>query len=257
MSEKKILLTIMTHGDEHIGKKVAGEVIRRHPNIIGKGLDVNIANEKAYREKKRYIDLDLNRVFPGNTTGSYEEQRALELSSIISSYDLVIDIHSTESGSGDMIIVTKLDSATKEIIDILNPKYVLLMNIKPDKSLISSARIGLAFEMGSDDDKETLAKTLVGIERILSYFKLIPNRESYGFKTEYFEVFKQMSKPAGARLEHHIKNFSLIKKGEIFARNIDNSPIIAEFDFYPVIFGSTNYETIFGFAAREIYPAQF
>lgn len=251
---KKILLNILTHGDECIGKKVADEILRMYPNIIGEGLDIQIANERAYGEKKRYIDHDLNRVFPGNPMGSYEEKLANQLKQNISTYKLVIDVHSTESGSGDMVIVTKFDESTKNILAVLEPKYVLFMNIQPDRSLISSARIGLAFEMGSENDEKTFIKTMIGVKRLLSYFKLITPQDSFGFFTKYFEVFAQITKPSGAHLKNHIENFLLIKKGEVFAEKVDSSGITAEFDFYPVIFGSTNYETIFGFAARLLDP---
>ncbi len=248
----KILLNILTHGDELAGVKVADIIRARYPEIIGHGLDIQIANERAFRSKKRYIDKDLNRVFPGNPAGCYEEIRANELKPIISSYDLVIDIHSTESGSSDIVIVTKFDLNTKEILRALSSKYVLFMNIQPDRSLISCARVGLAFEMGSDKDESTVTNTIKGIELLLSQNDLIGHKESFGFETKYFDVFGQVGKPFGSRLESDIKNFVPIPKGQMFARTADGSPIFAEFDFYPVIFGSDNYETIFGFAARPL-----
>ncbi len=245
----KILLNILTHGDELAGLKVADTIRVLYPEIIGHGLDIQIANERAFRSSKRYIDKDLNRVFPGNPTGCYEEIIANELRSIISSYDLVVDVHSTESGSSDIVIVTKFDSNTKETLRALSPKYVLFMNILPDRSLISCARLGIAFEMGSDKAESTVTNTVKGIEFLLFQSKLIGRKEPFGLETKYFEVFGQISKSPGSLLEAEIKNFAPISKGQMFARTADGSPIFAEFDFYPVIFGNNNYETIFGFAA--------
>ncbi len=126
------------------------------------------------------------------------------------------------------------------------------MNIKPDKSLISQANIGIALEMGRDGDQMTLTKTIKGVECLLAHFGLIRQKNSYGYKTKYFEVFSQIFKPAGAILESHIRNFNLIHVGETFARISKVEEVKAEFDFYPVIFGNSNYETIFGFAARDL-----
>ena len=42
---KKVLLNILTHGDELIGKKVADEIIRLYPDLIGNDLDIQIANQ--------------------------------------------------------------------------------------------------------------------------------------------------------------------------------------------------------------------
>lgn len=249
---KKILLNILTHGDESIGKRIADEIAHRYPSLIGKNLDIQVANEQAHMKGKRYIDDDLNRVFPGNPIGSYEERRAFELVPIISLYELTIDVHATESGSGDMVIVTKLDKQTKNLLDYLQPKYVLYMNMPPDKALISVAKIGIAFEMGSNGDEKTYIKTLAGIESLLSYLKLIPVKPSLGFKTQYFEVFEPVPKSAGARLTKGIENFKCIHEGDVFAQTVDGTSVAAKEDFYPVIFGSMNYETIFGFAARPL-----
>jgi len=172
------------------------------------------------------------------------------LKSVIASYNLVIDIHSTKSGSKDVVIVTKFDGATKDLLRVLLPRRVLFMNMKPDSSLISCAKIGIAFEMGRDENPETFQKTIQGVEALLAHFKLISPKPNFGYPTECFEVFASVPRPSGAILEPNIKNFLPIKKGEIFARKTDGNPIVADSDFYPVIFGSNNYETIFGFAAR-------
>jgi len=249
---KKVLLNILTHGDELVGLKVAEIIKQRNPTIIGNGLDVQIANEEAYRRGKRCIDKDLNRVFPGDPNGSVEEKRAHELTPVVSSYDMVVDVHSTESGSGDMVIVTKLDDETKKTVKALSPKYVLYMNMPPDRSLISCARIGIAFEMGSDKDEATCEKTVEGVECLLSYRGFTTSGRSFGFASECFEVFDQVLKPANAILEPYVENFTKVYAGEVFAKKANGDPLIAEYDFYPVIFGNTNYETIFGFAARPL-----
>ncbi len=79
MKIKKNLLNILTHADELVGKSVAEEISRRYPHIINNGLDIQIANKKAYEQNKKFITHDLNRVFPGKPKGSYEEKRAHEL----------------------------------------------------------------------------------------------------------------------------------------------------------------------------------
>lgn len=247
---KKILLNILTHGDELIGLEVVKRIKDRYPHIIGNGLDIQIANEIAYKMGERYKDKDLNRSFPGNPHGLCEEKRAYELRPIIASYDLVIDIHSTISDSEDVVIITKMNSVTLDIIRVLAPRRVLFINMAPDTSLISCAKIGVAFEMGKDGDEVAIDKSVEGIEILLDHFGLIPKRKSFGHITKYFEVFAPVKKPIDSVLMSNVKNFSMIKKGEAFAKNKTGDPIVADFDFVPVIFSNKGYETIFGFAAR-------
>jgi predicted deacylase len=246
----KIILNIATHGDERIGEKVAKEI--KKLNISKEILIVQVANKKAFALKKRFIDQDLNRSFPGKEIGNYEERRANELSPIIKSADVVIDIHSTTSGSKDTIIVTKINKKILECIKSIQPKYVLIMNATKNNSLISKAKMGIAFEYGRDGDELAIRKTVIGIKRLLSHFGII----HYGSKKtntniNCFDVVSTIPKISGAKLIKKVKNYHLIKKGEPYA--IDgNKKILAKDDFYPILFGERKYTDIFGFKGKKI-----
>ena len=246
----KIILNILTHGDERIGVKVAKELekLKIDKNIFV----VQIANKKAFELGERFVDQDLNRSFPGKKDGNREERIAYELSPIIRSADLVIDIHSTKSELKDAIIVTKLDAATRGCITAIAPKYALIMNATRDNALISEAKIGLAFEYGKDNDKKTLEKIIADIKRIFQYFGLIdavPKKRKIA--TQYFDVFSRVDKPNGYKLFKKIKNYRLVRKGEKFAKN-GSDYLTANEDFYPILFGEKNYKDYFGFRARRI-----
>ena len=81
---KNLVLICCLHGNEGYGL----EVCKRQslfPFIL--------ANKRALKENKRYIDSDLNRVFPGNKQGNHEERLAVEILDQIKSFDYVIDLH--------------------------------------------------------------------------------------------------------------------------------------------------------------------
>ena len=156
-STMKIILNILTHGDEEIGLKVAKEI--KKLNIVEKFFSIQIANEKAAKLSKRFIDQDLNRSFPGKSNGNYEQRLASKLLPVIKSADIVLDIHSTTSNLKDALIVTKLDKETLKYIKIIQPKYALLMNITKSNALISNAKVGLAFEYGKDKNVRVIKKS--------------------------------------------------------------------------------------------------
>jgi succinylglutamate desuccinylase len=246
----KIILNIATHGDEKIGSKVAQEIEKL--NIDKDILTVLIANQKAFDLGKRCIDQDLNRSFPGNQNGNYEERRAYELSPIIKSADIVIDIHSTTSELKDAVIVTKLDDKTLECIKVIQPKHALVMKATKDNALISQAKVGIAFEYGKDNDQATVKKTTVGIKRLLNHLGLISRKiPKSKIKTTYYDVVATVEKPEGYTLLKTIKNYRLVSKGKVFAKNGKHT-IVADQDFYPILFGNSNYEEIFGFKAVKI-----
>lgn len=245
----KIILNILTHGDERIGLKVAKEIEKL--NIDKNTLLINIANETAFKQNKRFIDQDLNRSFPGKKNGNHEERLAYKISSIVKLADIVIDIHSTKSDLRDAIIVTKFNSETKEFIESIQPKYVLIMNVTRDTALISQAKIGLAFEYGKDNDPMVLNKILKDLKKLFSHIGIIANKQKViPRKTEYFNVYSQANKPKGYKLLKQIKNYRLVSRGQKYATNGKNF-ILAEDDFYPILFGEKNYKDIFGFMANK------
>lgn len=247
-----IILNIATHGNETIGHRVA-EKLRGLKFKTGT-LQVQVANPLAYKKQKRFIDQDLNRSFPGKNNGNYEQRIAARLLPIIKSADVVIDIHSTTSGLKNALIITKSDKKTLACAKAICPKYILLMSFSRTHSLISNAKVGIAFEYGADKDQKTINKTALGIKRLLAHLEMISKEK---FKTKckkrslFFNVEEVIRKPSGAILKPTIKNYKIIKKGETYAYGPEGQEIKAERDFYPILFGEKNYKDYFGFASYK------
>ena len=247
----KIILNILTHGNERIGLKVAKEI--KKLNIDKDFLAVQIANRKAFELKKGFVDQDLNRSFPGRKGGNHEERIAYALSPAIRSADIVIDIHSTKSELKDAVIVTKLDGPTRSCIKAIQPKYVLVMSATKDNALISQAKIGIAFEYGKDNDPETLKKIVADIKKLFKHLGLINVRiHKRKSAAKYFDVFSRVDKPRGYKLLKKIQNYKLVRKGETFAAK-GGDRLAAKEDFYPIIFGDKNYKNYFGFKGKRIF----
>ena len=246
----RVILNILTHGNETIGFAVAKEIKKLK---ITKGeLVIHIANKLAHAKKKRFIDDDLNRSFPGNKKGNHEQRLAAVIYPLIKSADVVIDIHSTKSNLRDAVIVTKLNKKTKECIKAIGPKYLLWMRVTKGNALISGAKIGIAFEYGKNNDKRVLQNTVRDIKKLLSYLKMIQEKtKTHPVNTICLDVHKSVSKEKGAKLLPKIKNYKLIKAGSPYA-SLNGELICAIDDFYPVLFGGSSYKDIFGFAARPM-----
>jgi predicted deacylase len=244
----KVLLNILTHGDERVGLKVAREIAKLR---LKKGeVIVNRANELAYKKKKRFIDQDLNRSFPGKRNGNYEQRLAVKILPMVKSADIVIDIHSTRSGLKDALIVTKLNKKTREYIDVISPKYLLYMRATKNNALMSAAKIGIAFEYGKENDKKALEKIIGGMERLFIHLDMLDGKNGKRrSKIVWMDVYGTVPKPKGARLSSAIKNYKLVAKETEFA-SVSGEPIIAKEDFYPILFGKNSYKEIFGFSAR-------
>lgn len=87
-----VYVNACTHGNERVGARIL-EALRDIPIKQGT-LILNIANKEAFLSGKRFIDQDLNRVFPGKPDGNTEERLAYELAPLVQTADIVLDIHS-------------------------------------------------------------------------------------------------------------------------------------------------------------------
>ncbi len=245
----KIILNYGTHGSERVGLYVAREI--KKLKIDKKILTIQLANPKAFKLKKRFIDQDLNRSFPGKPRGNHEQRLAYKLSPAIRAADVFIDIHSTTSGLRDAAIVTKLDAATKRCLEAIGPKYVLLMNATKDNCTLSPAKIGISFEYGNDS-AATTKSVVVGIKRLLAHLGVIKIKlPAHPAAIEYFDIPSTVKKPAGFRLAKGIKNYQLVRAGQIYATD-GKRTLKAKTDFYPILFGENTYTEYFGFKGKKL-----
>lgn len=101
-SSKRISIVTGIHGDELEGQYVCYEIARRieeHPECLKGTVDIYPAlNPFGIDSVTRGIpafDLDMNRIFPGNTDGDMNEYLAAEIIRDLQGSDLCLDIHAS------------------------------------------------------------------------------------------------------------------------------------------------------------------
>lgn len=126
----RVLLVGGTHGNELIGVQVIN-VYQMWPARIQRSSFETIplhGNPKAISAVRRYIDHDLNRSFDSSSQlrdTIYEAQRADFFrrqfgSNGTTPASFIIDLHSTTSNAGTMLIVDSLDELTMGLLGYLN-----------------------------------------------------------------------------------------------------------------------------------------
>lgn len=109
IKNNEILFIVHTHGNEPAPFQAIQNVIKhKGREYFDAHADFVVANPIATEKNVRFIDADLNRIYPGNINSLlYEERRAVEVLEIAKKYKYVIDIHTTVSDSGIFTIVSK------------------------------------------------------------------------------------------------------------------------------------------------------
>ena len=156
--------------------------------------------------------------------------------------------HLTEYPNGDPEKIFK-----KKLIGLANKNKIALM--KKDiagKSLIGYCKTAVSLEYGKDNSRATYKNTFSSIISFLEKEKMIDakNKKREQRKIDFYEIKGVAKKEKNDVLKKNIKNFKLIKKGEIFAiRN--NKGMVSKENFYPILFGEEAYGDIFGFKATK------
>jgi tryptophanyl-tRNA synthetase len=234
----KIAIIAGIHGNENYGL----EVIKKLPPNI----HFFIANKKALKQNKRFIDEDLNRIFPGKQDGCHEEKLAYQLTKKLKDYDYVIDLHSSSNYCPLFGIITKPNKEKIELAKKLGLNKLVIMPNKfaTGKALIDHVKCGISLEIGPHDKKQN-------IEEVLSVMKnLNKSEEDNGANNsiEFFEVMGIIKKQAENIL---ISNFQQIKKDQIIAID-QNKKQIAEEDFTAVLVNEASYNRVLCLAAKPL-----
>lgn len=253
--EPVVLINACTHGHETVG---IGVIDALKDLALKKGtLLFNVANEKACHQETAFIESDLNRSFPGNLTGTYEEQLAYYIHPLVKACAIVIDIHATETanpGNESALIVTKLDTETKKITDTLNSPRVLVMDHTKSNAFISGARVGIGFEYGKNNHPETLHLIVRDIKKLLVHLGMTSGKikdHTSPIRTRHYRIFNVLSKEEGVDIDPSIQNYTPILRNHPIGTK-DGRPFLAPCNFIPILFGNNRYKDIFGFMGREI-----
>ena len=250
-----IVLIGSIHGDEPVGKRVI-EAIGEYEILKGTLITI-IGNPLALKKKKRYIDDDLNRCFPGKRRGSHEERLAYQIKRIISRADYCIDIHSTTTNTRYATIVKKTNKGIRTLLSLFSPKHVVIMPSGiGDGSLINFCTAGISLEYGQHYNEKTYKESLEEVIIILNNLGIIKTKiKQKKTKTQFFKIYQTEIKPKSFKMKKTLQNFTYIKKGELLGK-VGNEKIVSKEGFYPVLFGPHSYEDIMGFKAKRIEKLQ-
>ena len=207
---EKIYVFGGTHGNEFTGAYIVNNWDTIFPeNSLQSDIDIIpvLSNPKAFRNKVRYIDNDLNRMFSvknleGHHSSSYEIERAKSINHRagpkIDNRNFIIDTHTTNASMGVTLITADRDPHTlnliKYISDHIGSVNVIYTDIEDKESpyLASIAKHHLIIEIGSIAnsivDHNIFDKTKAVIRLTIDYLNRLKNSS--------IEIDKELSIPA-------------------------------------------------------------
>jgi len=199
----KIALIGGTHGNEPVGIEVmslfrlSGEKTKNKYHCFW-------GNPKAFEEKKRYIDCDLNRAFGKNGTRvGHEGQRAEELEKEIQGkFDFSIDLHTTTSNMGLTAILNNSHPLTQRAATYLTQEIPGLRLIEEDKSDEECTNLNRLCPAGITIEVGPVANNVVNAELVFKMYSIVKLLLNFDFNTEikttdveYYKMLGSISFP--------------------------------------------------------------
>lgn len=238
-SGPNLTIVYCMHGDEKLGEKIADNIFKLK---INRGnLTTVLANPKAYSKNKRFINEDLNRIFPGRSK-TYEQKLAKNILKIVKNTDYLVDIHATTGKTEPFAIIIKNNPQIINLIKSSGIRNIVLMgkNLASGKSLIDQTKNGFSFEYYSKTPKKSLKIGTENIKVLLVGLRMVKEEKQQEDKLTFYEVVSVLEKPENFIAKIKFENLSLIKKGTLLGFS-KKEPIIADKNFYPIFHGEKSY----------------
>jgi hypothetical protein len=252
--EPKIAVVGAIHGDEPCGAAAIETLLAEAPPVM-QPVKCIIANERALIQGVRYIDADLNRVFPGDPTAdAYERRLAAALLPELAGCR-TLALHSTRSTARPFAIASEIDP----LVETICPQ--LPIDALVDASACVGNTLGTVTDaveiecghQGTEQAAETAAHIVWDFLRATSALPATSDQSER--ELPVFRLRRPIPKEPAHSYAVCATNFERVATGETYATN-DGVSLIAEEPFYPVLMSPDGYESQLGYAAEMTDPLQ-
>lgn len=246
-SEPEIIVVGGVHGDETGGVKAVQRL--RDANLEWqRGVALVLANPEAIDAGTRYVTSDLNRVFPGDAKGNYEERLAARLCAFIEDR-LTLSLHGTRSSPTPFALINRDRTRELEIaaslpiphvVDYAGSRYGTITLCGPT----------IEIEVGAQGTEEAAVSAEQQARAFLRHVGALPGEPPHG-DPDFYQMGEMIPKPDGRTYEVFVENFEPVAAGETFAA-VDGEDIRAEESFVPVLVSADGYPDILGYQGEKI-----
>lgn len=235
------------HGDEPCGK----ESIERFLNSdygLNKSVKFIIANEKALDRNVRFVDVDLNRNFPGDIESElHEEKLAAKIMEEVQGLK-VLDIHSTRSYPEPFATMSAMNQTTKNLCRSAGVENAVYF---PESNGTLNGQVdGILVEAGHQGTDQAIENAYTTIINFLAAEGVIDEEFEISDPT-FFEYYEKVE----GDWVFEAENFQEIREGKVFAKKGDKK-LEAEENFYPVLMSTDGYDGMLGFKAKKLNPSK-
>jgi len=245
--DPEIVVIAGVHGDELSGVRAVRR-LRETDLDLQRGVAFVLANPAAIEAGQRYLDSDLNRVFPGNPDGDREERIAARLCELVEDRT-TLSLHGTNSEPTPFALV---HSGQKEEIELASelPVPYVVDHWGINEHTITTCGLSVEVELASVDSEAVTDAAEYQARAFLQRVNALPG-DPPDADPAYFHMAEPIPKPDGESYEWQVENFDRVSEGTICA-TVDGEDLTADEPFWPVLASAEGFEEIFGYRGYKI-----
>ena len=245
--EPEIVVIGGVHGNETGGVRAVRR-LREADLDLQRGVAFVLANPAAIDAGERYLDSDLNRVFPGDPAGDREEQLAARLCELIED-QTTLSLHGTHSQPRPFALIHRSQPREFDLAAQLPVPYVV-DHWGVNEGTITTCGLTVEIEVGAQGSDEAAASAEHQTRAFLKRVDALPG-EPPDADPDFFHMAEPVPKPPGASYELYVENFERVPAGTVYA-NVDGRDLVADEPFYPILMSECGYADIFGYKGSKI-----
>lgn len=241
--EPEYVVVGSVHGDEPCGKKAIKKFLSSDFQVE-EAVKFIVANEEALEQNVRYLDTDLNRSFPGDSSSeSHEDKLAARINEEIEGKK-VLDIHTTHSYPDPFATFSELNSTNRALLQSTGVENAVLFS--DTSGALTEQTDGIVVEAGHQGSEKAVDNAYNVIINFLASEGVL-DAEYERSDPNLFQYYETVE----GNWEFVADNFKEVSKGEVYAKNGEEN-LVAEESFFPVLMSTDGYEGQLGFKARKI-----
>lgn len=245
--EPEVIVVGGVHGDETGGVKAVRR-LRQADLDWQRGVALVLANPQAIDAGTRYVTSDLNRVFPGNEQGNYEERLAATLCSYIEDR-ITLSLHGTRSSPTPFALVNQEQTRELELASTLPiPHVVDYAGSRYGSITLCGPTVEI--EVGAQGTEEAAVAAEQQARAFLRRVGALPGEPPQG-TPDFYRMGEPIPKPEGTEYEVFVDNFEPVADGDVFAA-VDGEELVAESTFVPILVSADGYPDIFGYHGEKV-----
>lgn len=232
------------HGDEPSGVRAVRTVVESATDLQ-RPIKLVVANPPAVASHRRYLDADMNRVFPGDPASQDRERRlAAALLGSVSDCGVVLSLHSTHSYDDPIAFVPRSHPEIQALAARLPVPHVIDPTPCLEGTFATSAP-ALTIEAGRTRTEEATENAIEIVEAFLQLVDALPGEPVEGDPT-YYTMREVVSKQPDTSHELLVDNFEAVESGTTVVRS-DGEEYVASDSFVPILMSETGYDDILGY----------